>query len=152
MMQSEQKLDPFSLRPGTLVGPWKVKAYEGGGAYGLVFRAVRAGDEQAGEVALKVACYPEDPRFQREVELLSRGHHPSMPRLLDHGQWQAPGGGVHPYLVMAWVFDHAWCISSQVSFPGVRVAGRRRSCCSRSLRRRVSSLRSAKATRWPLMF
>jgi eukaryotic-like serine/threonine-protein kinase len=103
MMQSEQKLDPFALRPGTLVGPWKVKAYEGGGAYGLVFRAVRAGDEQAGEVALKVACYPEDPRFQREVELLSRGHHPSMPRLLAHGQWRAPGGGVHPYLVMAWV-------------------------------------------------
>ena len=58
MKLSEQKLDPYSLPPGTLVGPWKVKAYEGGGAYGLVYRAVRAGEEQAGEVALKVACYP----------------------------------------------------------------------------------------------
>jgi hypothetical protein len=142
-MLSEQKLDPFSLPPGTRVGPWKVKAFEGGGAYGLVFRAVRVGDETAGEVALKVACYPEDERFQREVTLLSRVDHPSVPRLLDHGQLQRPGGRAHPYLVMAWVFDHAWCISSQVSFPEVRVAGQRRSCCSRSLRRRVSSLRSA---------
>jgi hypothetical protein len=103
MMLPEQKLDPFTLRPGTQVGPWKVKSFEGGGAYGLVFRAVKAGDEQAGEVALKVACYPEDPRFQREVELLSRTHHPSVPRLLDHGLWQQPGGAAHPYLVMAWV-------------------------------------------------
>jgi eukaryotic-like serine/threonine-protein kinase len=103
MTLSEQKLDPFSLPPGTRVGPWKVKAYEGGGAYGLVFRAVKAGEEQAGEVALKVACYPGDARFQREVELLTRAHHPSMPSLLGHGQWQAPGGGVHPFIVMAWV-------------------------------------------------
>jgi hypothetical protein len=103
MKQSEQKLDPFSLRPGTQVGPWKVKAYEGGGAYGLVFRAVRAGEEQTEEVALKVACYPGDPRFQREVELLSRVDHPSVPRLLGHGQLEAPGGQAHPYIVMTWV-------------------------------------------------
>jgi hypothetical protein len=103
MMLSEQKLDPFSLVPGTLVGPWKVKSFEGGGAYGLVFRAVRAADEAAGEVALKVACYPEDPRFQREVELLSRTPHPSVPRLLDHGQLLRPGGAAHPYIVMEWV-------------------------------------------------
>src|SRR5690348_16757414 len=55
MKLSEQKLEPFMLLPGTQVGPWKVKAYAGGGAYGLVFRAVKAGEEQAGEVALKVA-------------------------------------------------------------------------------------------------
>ncbi len=103
MMPPEQKLDPFSLRPGMRVGPWKVKAYEGGGAYGLVFRAVKVGQEQAGEVALKVACYPGDERFLREVTLLSRVHHPSVPHLLDHGQWQAPGGAVHPFIVMAWV-------------------------------------------------
>jgi hypothetical protein len=103
MMQPEQKLDPFMLPPGTQVGPWKVKDYEGGGAYGLVFRAVKAGEEQAGEVALKVACYPGDPRFEREVELLSRVDHPSVPRLLGHGEWKAPGGGAHPFIVMAWV-------------------------------------------------
>jgi eukaryotic-like serine/threonine-protein kinase len=103
MRLSEQKLDPFTLPPGTLVGPWKVEAYEGGGAYGLVYRAVRVGQEQAGEVALKVACYPGEPRFRREVALLSRVEHPGVPRLLGHGEWQAPGGGVHPFLVMEWV-------------------------------------------------
>jgi len=103
MMRPEQKLEPFALPPGTRVGPWKVKAYAGGGAYGLVFRAVKAGEEQAGDVALKVACYTGDARFRREVELLSRVHHPSVPRLLDHGEWQPPRGEAHPYIVMAWV-------------------------------------------------
>jgi serine/threonine protein kinase len=103
MKLPEQKLEPFMLPPGTLVGPWKVKAYAGGGAYGLVFRAVKAGQEQAGEVALKVACYPGDERFQREVVLLSRVEHPSVPRLLDHGEWQPPRGEAHPYIVMEWV-------------------------------------------------
>jgi hypothetical protein len=103
MKLSEQKLAPFMLPPGTQVGLWKVKAYAGGGAYGLVFRAVRAGEEQAGEVALKVACYPGDERFEREVVLLSRVHHPSVPRLLDSGEWQPPRGEAHPYIVMEWV-------------------------------------------------
>lgn len=103
MLLSEQRLDPFSLPPGTQVGPWRVKAYEGGGAYGLVFRAVKVGEEQAGDVALKVACYPGEPRFQREVALLSRVDHPGVPRLLDHGEWRAPGGETHPYIVMEWI-------------------------------------------------
>jgi hypothetical protein len=118
MMLSEQKLDPFMLPPGTLVGPWKVKAYAGGGAYGLVFRAVKVGQEHAGEVALKVACYPGDERFQREVWLLSRVHHPSVPQLLDSGEWQPPRGEAHPYIVMEWVEGLAlytwaqWCNAS----------------------------------------
>jgi hypothetical protein len=103
MTRPEQMLAPFMLPPGTRVGPWKVKAYAGGGAYGLVFRAVKAGEEQAGDVALKVACYPGDERFQRERVLLSRVHHPSVPRLLDHGEWQPPRGRAHPYIVMEWV-------------------------------------------------
>jgi hypothetical protein len=68
-----------------------------------VFRAVKVGEEQAGDVALKVACYPGDERFQREVVLLSRVEHPSVPRLLDHGEWQPPRGEAHPYIVMGWV-------------------------------------------------
>jgi hypothetical protein len=102
MMRPEQKLEPFVMPPGTLVGPWKVKAYAGGGAYGMVFRAGKAGEEHAREVALKVACYPGDERFQREVVLLSSVHHPSVPRLLDHGEWQPPRGRAHPYIVMEW--------------------------------------------------
>jgi hypothetical protein len=103
MMLPAQKLDPFTLPPGTQVGPWTVKAYRGGGAYGMVFQAVRTGEEQAGVVALKVACYPGDPRFQREVELLKRVHHPSVPPLLGQGEWQHASGRVHPFLAMPWV-------------------------------------------------
>jgi serine/threonine protein kinase len=97
-----KKLEPSWLPAQTQVGEWKVKAFHGGGAYGAVFRAVLAADEQAETVALKVAYSPWDPRFQREAELLSRVEHPSVPRLLGHGEWQAPGGGVYPYLVMQW--------------------------------------------------
>jgi hypothetical protein len=124
MMLSEQRLDPFSLPPGTQIGPWRVKAYEGGGAYGLVFRAVRVGEEQAGDVALKVACYPREPRFQREVALLSRVDHPSVPRLLDHGEWQAPGGEAHPYIVMEWIEGlelYAYKLVTQWYLPPVEV-------------------------------
>jgi hypothetical protein len=34
------------------------------------------------------------------VVLLSRVRHPSVPRLLDHGQWQPPRGEAHPCIVM----------------------------------------------------
>ncbi|HLL06995.1 MAG TPA: serine/threonine-protein kinase, partial [Myxococcaceae bacterium] len=37
------------------------------------------------------------------VELLSRIRHPSVPRLLDAGQWSDGLGRVHPFLVMEWV-------------------------------------------------
>ncbi|HVG60835.1 MAG TPA: serine/threonine-protein kinase [Hyalangium sp.] len=127
MKLPEQKLAPFMLPPGTLVGPWKVKAYAGGGAYGLVFWAVKAGNEQAGDVALKVACYPGDERFQREVVLLSRVDHPSVPRLLDHGEWQPPRGEAHPFIVMEWVEGlalYAWAEWSNASSSQVlRVLG-----------------------------
>jgi hypothetical protein len=54
-------------------------------------------------VALKLAIYSADARFEREVELLSRIRHPSVPRLLDAGVWQSPSGGAHPFVVMEWV-------------------------------------------------
>ncbi len=97
------KLDPSWLPPGTEVGPWKVQAHHGGGAFGVVFRAVLAAREHGGPVALKVACSPWDPRFRREVELLSRIEHPSVPRLLGQGEWKHPDGTLYPYLVMEWV-------------------------------------------------
>ncbi|MCY1022525.1 protein kinase [Pyxidicoccus sp. MSG2] len=54
-------------------------------------------------MALKLALHPEDLRFAREVELLSRLHHPSVPRLVDHGSWQQPGGLPYPHIAMEWV-------------------------------------------------
>jgi hypothetical protein len=67
-----------------------------------VYRAVRIGEEQAGPVALKVALHPDDPRFEREVTLLSRLHHSHVPLLQDHGKWQCLDRSF-PYLVMQWV-------------------------------------------------
>lgn len=94
---------PESLRPGSLVGPWLIEGYAGRGSYGLVFRARRAEFPASPPVALKLAAFANDPRFAREVGLLSRFHHPSMPRLLDWGWWSAGPGMQHPYLVLEWV-------------------------------------------------
>jgi len=56
-----------------------------------------------GPVALKMAMLPWDPRFMREVGLLSLVHHPSIPRLPGHGFWQHPSGAFFPFIVMEWV-------------------------------------------------
>jgi hypothetical protein len=91
---------PVLLSPGTQVGAWRVVGWAGRGVYGAVYRAVPVGDDLAQEAALKIALLPEDPRFVHEAELIGRMNHPSIPRLLDHGQWQSPGGIRHPFLVM----------------------------------------------------
>jgi hypothetical protein len=102
-MKPLQKLEASWLPPGTVVGPWKVKAFHGAGAYGLVFRAVRAAREHGGWVALKVACQSGDARFEREAVLLSRQEHIGVPKLLGRGEWQSPEGARYPYLVMEWL-------------------------------------------------
>ncbi|HEX8701883.1 MAG TPA: serine/threonine-protein kinase, partial [Myxococcaceae bacterium] len=97
------ELNPASLPVGTVVGPWRVEGWAGRGSYGAVYRAVRVGREEAGSVALKLAVHPEDPRFEREVNLLSRLRHPNVPSHLGHGVWRLPGGAEHPYLAMQWI-------------------------------------------------
>ncbi len=96
-------LHPAVVPPGTVVGAWRVQAWAGHGAYGTVYRAVPWRNEHSSPVALKLALHPDDPRFAREVVLLSRSEHPSIPRLVDHGSWQAASGTRHPFLVMEWV-------------------------------------------------
>jgi serine/threonine protein kinase len=91
------------LPPGTQVGSWRVMEQAGLGAHGAVYRALRIGQEHAPPVALKLALFPGDLRFAREVGLLSRSHHPHIPRLIDHGEWQHPSGTWHPYLAMEWI-------------------------------------------------
>jgi predicted Ser/Thr protein kinase len=86
------------------VGPWRVEAWQGQGTYGVVYRAVREGEEHAGPVALKVALYPWDARLVREAELLSRVSHPGIPQLLDRGVLRHAASGVeYPWLAMEWV-------------------------------------------------
>lgn len=96
-------LNPAFLPPGTRVGSWRVLEPRGRGTYGAVYRAVSDEDAQH-TVALKLALHPWDERFVREAELLARLRHPAVPRLLEHGQWQPPGGGRrYPYVAMEFV-------------------------------------------------
>ncbi len=89
-------LNPACLLPGTRVGPWCIVDARGSGTFGSVYLA----EGPAGTVALKVFHHPWNPRFNREVELLSRLRHPCVPRLIDHGQWVIPGGPPHSFLAM----------------------------------------------------
>jgi serine/threonine-protein kinase len=72
----------------------------GDGAFGTVFLADGPAPGASGQVALKVALTPRSARFGREAELLSRIHHPAVPRLMGHGQWVSPTGMPHPWLAM----------------------------------------------------
>jgi len=73
----------------------------GRGTYGAVYRARDATGTHT--VALKLALHSRDERFAREAELLSRIHHPAVPRLHASGFWQPGKGPPHPYLAMDWV-------------------------------------------------
>ncbi|HZI11940.1 MAG TPA: serine/threonine-protein kinase, partial [Myxococcus sp.] len=96
----EQALNPASLPPGTRVGPWRLAHLLGRGAFGTVYRAERVGRKFLSPAALKLAHAPNDERFLREAELLSRLRHPCIPRVLGHGQWQSPSGLLHPFVAM----------------------------------------------------
>ncbi|MDC0714412.1 serine/threonine-protein kinase [Stigmatella sp. ncwal1] len=85
------------------VGHWRVLEAHGQGSYGAVYRVEKVGHPEEGPFALKLALYQKDPRFEREGELLSRLQHPHVPRLLERGSWEMPGGGAFPFIVMEWV-------------------------------------------------
>ena len=112
---------PAAILPsGFEVGPWRVEAWLGQGAYGAVFRAVRAGQEQGGPVALKFAVHPWDRRMVREARLLSRLNHPCIPRLLDQGMFRWPDNTQRPWLVMEWIDGaplYAWAQQHAPSYP-----------------------------------
>lgn len=85
------------------MGPWRVEGYSGRGTYGVVYQARRTEHPCSAPVALKMAVFPSDRRFHREVEVLSRHRHPGIPRLFDQGVWHASDEVSHPYLVMEWI-------------------------------------------------
>jgi serine/threonine protein kinase len=80
-----------------------VKAWQGQGGYGAVYRAERVGFRRSEPVALKVSLLRWSWRMEREVELLSRLNHPSIPRLVDRGGPWPPSGKEYPYFAMEWV-------------------------------------------------
>ncbi|KFE64909.1 serine/threonine protein kinase [Hyalangium minutum] len=100
---SLSSLHPAALPPGTPVGPFRVLEWAGRGVNGAVYRAERIGREHLPPVALKLAVLPEDPRYLREQELLSRSHHPHIPRLVGAGLWVSPEGARHPFVAMQWI-------------------------------------------------
>jgi serine/threonine-protein kinase len=85
------------------VGSWRIVDLFGRGAYGTLYLAESVAPGTTRQAALKLALAPRDERFERERVLLSRLRHPCIPRLLDSGTWQSPGGPPHPYLVMEWI-------------------------------------------------
>jgi eukaryotic-like serine/threonine-protein kinase len=97
-------LSPEALPEGSRLGPWQVEGRAGYGTYGAVYRVRRTRRILPQLVALKLARYPNDLRFEREAELLTRLRHPGVPRLLGQGTWKSsPQGDTHPYVVMQWV-------------------------------------------------
>ncbi|WP_075005137.1 serine/threonine-protein kinase [Stigmatella aurantiaca] len=91
------------MTPETEVGPWRVLEQRGQGSYGAVYRVERAGHPEQGPFALKLALHLNDPRFEREGELLSRLQHAGIPRLVERGTWEVQAGGGFPFIVMEWV-------------------------------------------------
>jgi hypothetical protein len=87
-----------ALPPGTLVGSWKVVRWHARGTYGTLYAARNAEHPESELVALKMANYPGDPRYPREVELLSRVHHPHVPKLYDRGWWRHTDNLNYPYM------------------------------------------------------
>jgi serine/threonine protein kinase len=115
---SEEPLHP--LAPGTRVGAWRVKAFQGQGGYGAVYRAERVGFRRSQLGALKLSLGWLNGRMEREVQLLSRLNHPSIPRLLDRGGRHPPQGGEHPFFVMEWVHGtplYVWAEQHSLSGP-----------------------------------
>ncbi len=80
-----------------------MEAWQGQGAYGAVYRAERVGFRRSEPGALKVSLWLWNARMKREVELLSRLNHPSIPRLLDRGGALVPAANEYPFFVMEWV-------------------------------------------------
>ncbi|MFT4256283.1 MAG: protein kinase [Pseudoxanthomonas sp.] len=89
------------LRPGTMMGPYRLESLLGEGGMGTVWLASRADGLYQRRVALKLLRPGlTDPglrqRFDREREILARLEHPHIARLLDAGI----GAGDQPYLAL----------------------------------------------------
>ncbi|HEX8702237.1 MAG TPA: protein kinase [Myxococcaceae bacterium] len=120
------RLPPNSPVPeyGSRIGPWIVGKSLGHGSYGTVFRAAHQDRPQDERYALKLASRAGDERFAREVWLLSRIHHPAVPRFEACGAWRSPAGETYPYVVMqrveglslyAWALEHGLTLRQAIS-------------------------------------
>jgi eukaryotic-like serine/threonine-protein kinase len=99
-----QDLDATAIRlpQGTRLGPWRILHIVGTGGMGTVYKAERADDAFAMNVAIKLIRTARDgldERLQLERELLARLDHRHIARLIDGGSTDDN----QTYLVMEWV-------------------------------------------------
>ncbi len=87
------------LKPGTLVGEWRIGALLGRGGMGEVYLAERAGRDFEQKAALKLLTRLDSDddrsRFAAERRILGRLQHPGIAHLLDGGEYSGM-----PYVVM----------------------------------------------------
>lgn len=97
---------PFSLRPGMTVGPWRILAQLGSGAFGIVFQVEHAGHHHALKFALRGPGSDDlnhtDARAAKELACLLQAVHPNVARVWAHGRWPDARTGFH-FVVMDFV-------------------------------------------------
>jgi non-specific serine/threonine protein kinase/serine/threonine-protein kinase len=92
------------LRPGAVIGAWRIEEQIGQGGSGRVYRASRADGQFEQNVAIKVIVWGTSAanvlrRFAQERNILASCNHPHIARILDAGATQ---NGL-PFLVMDYV-------------------------------------------------
>jgi tetratricopeptide (TPR) repeat protein/tRNA A-37 threonylcarbamoyl transferase component Bud32 len=103
--------EPPGLRPGSIIGPYRVERLIGRGGMGEVYCAQRADGQFEQRVALKLIRHEaveHAQRFQTERQILARLEHPGIARLHDGGI--APDG--RPYMAMEFITGRPiteWC-------------------------------------------
>jgi tetratricopeptide (TPR) repeat protein len=102
--EASSLLTPIDLRPGAVIGHYRVISLLGRGGMGAVYLADRSDGTFEQRVALKVIEQPGPAgflleRFQQERRILAGLSHPNIARLFDGGQ--GPEGS--PYFVMEYV-------------------------------------------------
>lgn len=97
---------PLALRPGMTVGPWRILAPLGSGAFGIVFQVEHAGQRHALKFALRGPGSDDlnrtDARAAKELACLLHAVHPNVARVWAHGRWPDARTGYH-FVVMDFV-------------------------------------------------
>jgi serine/threonine-protein kinase len=88
------------------VGPWRIVAQLGSGAFGIVFQVEHAGQRHALKFALRGPGSDDlnrtDARAAKELACLLQAVHPNVVRVWSHGRWPDARTGYH-YVVMDFV-------------------------------------------------
>jgi len=108
-MSGKPAVKPNYLRPGTVIGAYRVEEQIGGGGFGFVYQVERDGRPYALKIGqARLSDLPRDERtstverLEREVAALMSLHHANIVRVHSFERWPDLEGGF-PYLVMDYV-------------------------------------------------